>query len=483
MNGCAVDTAKDFVDRVSDVIRDNSLVRKGETVLVACSGGVDSMVLLHVLNEIGGTSEFYVAAAHLDHRLRGLEGREDQRLVARFCRERGLPFIGGEEDVAAISQEEGISMQDAARRVRYDFLRKSLSRIRGDKIATGHHSDDLVETVLMRLLRGTGPRGLKGIPVIGEGVYIRPLLNEWKEAIVSYSRAVNVPYREDPSNAKSDYDRNRVRNFLIPALEDYNPSVREAVFRLSRWAAEEGEFVDHVVSEIMKGVEVVAGEDEIVLNRSGLLDCDAFVVKEIIRRGMIELGTGYGPQGRVLELALDFTREAESGRRMDLSADLVIGRDFDEIFITRKKSAGERLDDEMLGIVIEAGWKGDFRAGDRLWKVRVDIVGAEGIEDPRGGEYEQYFDLGGIDPPLRIRNWRHGDVIVPFGLDGRKKVSDLLVEEGVPRRRRDTVPVLEDGHSILWLVGVRRSGRGRVSRDSGNVARIRVEPVKLKQEA
>jgi tRNA(Ile)-lysidine synthase len=475
--------SKYLIERVSRVVKEKALVLKGETVLIACSGGVDSMVLLHVMDELRKNLEFSIAAAHLDHCLRGSEGRMDQKLVAQFCLERGITFMGGEEDVSTVSQEEGLSIQDAARRVRYSFLRNSLLRIGGDKIATGHHSDDLVETLLMRLLRGTGLRGLRGIPILGEGFYIRPLLYEWKETIRSYAEAMKVSYREDPGNTRTEYSRNKVRNLLIPSLEEYNPSVKEAIFRLSTWAVEEGEVIDQVVAEIMKGIDVTFGENEVVVNREKLLECHPFLIKEIIRKGMIELGASYGPQGRNLELALDFIREVESGKRLDLSADIVIGRDFDEIFIKRNVCTEDISGENVLKVEVEAGWKGEYCSGERTWCVRIDIVNPNEIDDLKGGKFKQYFDVSDISSPLQLRNWRHGDMIVPFGLNGRKKVSDILVEEGVPGRKRDDILVLEDRHSLLWLIGVRRGGRGSVSRECEKVALIYVEPAGGREEA
>jgi len=160
-----------------------------------------------------------------------------------------------------------------------------------------------------------------------------------------------------------------------------------------------------------------------------------------------------------------------------------MGRDFDEIFIRRKISTEDVFGENVLTVEIEAGWKGEYRSGEKTWSVMVDIVNPDEIDDPRGGKFKQYFDTGDIDSPLQIRNWRHGDMIVPFGLNGRKKASDILIEEGVPRRKRDDIPVLEDKHSLLWLVGVRRGGRGRVSRESGKVALIYVEPAGGREEA
>ncbi len=467
--------ASGFFERVSRIIEERTLVKEGEMVLVSCSGGVDSMVLLDVMDRLRSASNFSVAAAHLDHCLRGPEGGLDQGLVAGFCRDRGILFMGGKEDVAKFSNDSRLSIQDAARRVRYSFLRESLRKINGNRIATAHHADDQVETVLMRILRGTGPGGLRGIPIDGDGCYIRPFLWEWKSCIRDYARTMAVPYREDPGNQEIRYHRNRIRKVLLPALEDYNPSVKEALFRLSMSIVEQGEVIDDYIDETLKYVGFTNMGSEITLDRTRLLNCHSFVIKEVVKRAIMRLEAEYSPEGKNLALALDFIREAKSGKRMDLPSKFIIGRDFDEIFITSKKGRRESQVNESLMVDVEHGCCGIFHLGGYTWRVMVDHVEKGEIADFKGDRFRQYFDLQDLVPPLRLRRWQHGDYLDPIGMKGRKKVSDLLVEGKIPRRKRDNVLILEDARALLWVVGLRRGKKGMISRGSKRVVSIILE--------
>lgn len=457
-------------------MRENSLVSAGETVMVACSGGVDSMVLLDVMHRLGRAFGFSVAAAHLDHSLRGSEGQKDQELVGRFCRDRKIIFTGGREDVRRLCGEEGLSVQQGARRARYGFLEESLRKIRGHKIATAHHADDQVETILMRLLRGTGPVGLRGIPVNRGGVFIRPLLFEWKADIVTYAREESLPFREDPGNREPRYHRNRIRNELLPHLEAFNPRIKESLFRFSRFLIEEGEALDRFIDETLRRVEFTKTGEEITMNREVLLTCHPFVIKEIIRRALQELYSGYGPDSKNMTLALDFVREAKSGKRLKLPAGRVMGRDFNEIFVRviSERDPEEYRGGEEVEVSIEPGWRHEYRSGEETWTVQVDIIRKGHLDKPAGTSLHQYFDRKTIRPPLRMRPWRPGDTVEPVGMKGRKKVSDLLAEEKVARRKRNRVVLLEDRESVLWVVGVRRSRRAMIIPRTDEVVSISV---------
>jgi tRNA(Ile)-lysidine synthase len=461
--------------RIQREIEEKFLVGPGEIVLVACSGGVDSMVLLDVMNRISGPVGFRVVAAHLDHGLRGLEGKKDQRLVCDFCRVNRIPFLGGEADVSQSAGRGGVSLQEAARKIRYAFLRESLDKIGGDKIATAHHADDQVETLLMRLLRGTGPRGLRGIPVLGEGVYVRPLLPVWKSDIRDYAEEMAVPYREDPGNMGLQYHRNRIRNVLIGELEEYNPRVKSALFRLSKWITEEGEVVDSIVDEALESVGFTRQGDEVIIDRDRLLEQPPYVIKEIIRRGVIDLGEDYGPGSAILERALRFVRCSVNGHRMDISGSLLLGRDFDGIYLQHRVGSNGFNFEGAVRLPIEPVWSSRLVLGRSTFRIEVDIINNARSRDLKGSPSRECFDLNGLEPPLYIHPWQEGDYLEPVGMKGRKKVSDILSERKIPSRVRSEVLILEDHRSVLWVVGVRRGRRAAVSVETETAVSISIE--------
>ena len=245
--------------------------------------------------------------------------------------------------------------------------------------------------------------------------------------------------------------------------------------RMSMWVAEEGETIDSFMDATLREVGFKSTGREVTVARNKLIQCSPLVIKEVVRRSMIGLGVHYGPCSRHLTVALEFIRDAVSGRRLDLPEGVVIGRDFDELFLTRRSSGVMVGEGPPLEIEMSRGWSGEIKSCGGAWRVLVDISPAAEIDEYKGTAFHQYFDLGDVVMPVRARRWRYGDSLAVFGMRGRKKVSDLLVDERVPLRNRDDVLVLEDGRSILWVIGVRRGSRGRVAGGRGKIASISFE--------
>jgi tRNA(Ile)-lysidine synthase len=273
------------------------LLSPGDSVLVATSGGPDSLSLLHALAGMRDTLGLSaLSVAHLNHSLRGTDAAEDAVFVDAFCREYALPCVLGTADAAAIAHQQRISVQQAARQARYAFLDDAARRQNATKIATAHTQDDQTETVLLHILRGTGLDGLRGIPA-RRGPYIRPLLGVSRADILAYCQAQGLTPRQDSSNLEADhYTRNRIRLDLLPQLErDFNPAVRSALLRLSETAARDADFLHTQADAALVDATLISNADSFVLDSNRLRTLHPSLLRHVLRAALAQFrGTGDG---------------------------------------------------------------------------------------------------------------------------------------------------------------------------------------------
>ncbi|MGB9803375.1 tRNA lysidine(34) synthetase TilS, partial [Desulfofundulus sp.] len=303
---------RSFIDRFH-------MIAPGDRVLVGVSGGPDSVALLHLLWRMKGELHISLAVAHLNHMFRGEEARADARLVEELAKDLGLPVYLEEFDVPAYRERTGLSAQDAARRVRYRFFEEVARRTGASRVALGHHADDQAETILFNFLRGTGPAGLKGIPPV-RGMYIRPLLDTRRREIERYCQEHSLPVREDASNKKTIYTRNRIRLELIPQLEtEYNPRLVDALVHLGHICREENDYLEEQAALLYGRVLKVEGEHHLLLAVPELLSTPLALVRRVLRRAWCHLtGSGGDLSYLQVESLLTLLHTAAGGRVVEL---------------------------------------------------------------------------------------------------------------------------------------------------------------------
>ena len=419
--------------RLVRFMRSRGLVRPGDHVLVALSGGVDSMVLLHLLKSAAPTLQIDITAAHFDHAMRA-DSADDAEWLTAACRALDVPLI-----VARAARP--LRGETEARSDRYAFLERAARTSRSTRIATAHHADDQIETVLFRLLRGTGMRGLAGIPV-RRGPFIRPLLRFSKTEILAYAAAHDVEFREDPTNEQLDFMRNRIRRTVIPALETVQPRVRPALLALARHAARTENAWTSVLGSLEKDVVSKREKHAVQLARPVLLEYHPELRARVLRHELRRFGVV--PGRAQTRQVLDFCEHAASGNALTVARNVRIERAFDEIRVAR--ITGESPD-AILAITSSHG-EADVSIGGRQYRVAWS-VGA-----PRADAVT--FDPLALETGLELRAWRAGDRIrLPYG---SKKLKKLFAEHRVAASERARIPVLTDFHGrVLWVVGVARS--------------------------
>jgi tRNA(Ile)-lysidine synthase len=468
---------EDLKQRVLHFIREGGLVQSGETLLVGVSGGADSVCLLHVLNQLKGTLEVELHVAHLNHTLRGTDSDDDANYVSELASHLNVSATVERVDVEAYGQGRRLSVEEAAREVRYTFFAKLARDIGADRVALGHTRDDQIETILMNLLRGTGLTGLRGMLPSTE-LYmadnqmlkvIRPLLDVTRKDVEKYCSELDLDPRVDLSNLSLEHTRNRIRHKLIPALRIYNRNVDMALIRTAEAAVDAIELLDREVSEVWEQV-ITNQPNGLLIDSGALLSCHPSIQRHLLRRAVLNV---LGDLVDVQAVHIDKMIEALSkpaGRRIVLPRGIYL-------------SVGYRtclLSNGTLDSCPLPSMEGQHRLmvpGDILipgWRVRTSI-GSHSAEQGRG--FEACLDLAAAGKDLVLRTRRPGDRFQPLGMKGTKSLQDFMVDAKIPQSWRGRVPLVCSPEAIVWVAGWRISEGVKVTNETKRVLRIEFERV------
>jgi tRNA(Ile)-lysidine synthase len=413
--------------------RDGVLTR-GDTLVVALSGGVDSTVLLHLLRFSPNVPSFRILAAHFDHRMRP-GSSADSLWVSGLCRAWGIPLYTGEPAAPPTSEDE-------AREERYRFLLAVKSREEAGWVLTGHQGDDQAETVLFRILRGTGLRGLAGIPNQREPGIYRPLLAFSRDELSDYAVANRIRFLDDPTNRDLTYPRNFLRHRLLPQLlKGPAPGARDSLRRLARLARENEEAWESLLPRLLDGVLVEEGGAAFIV-RSGLHAYHPALQTKLLREIFRTLGVGLDEAGT--RAAVEFTRTGTSGQSISLPGGVRLAREFDRF---RVGEAGVSEGQEPLVLPRPEPGSASFSVGGRSYQA---IWGAE---KPDACEAKVALPVPGVEFPLLLRQWEPGDRIqLAYGT---KKLKKLFSEARIPVEDRGRTPILVDAEGrVLWVAGL-----------------------------
>jgi tRNA(Ile)-lysidine synthase len=478
------DTPERLIDAVRGYVLSERLIAPGDLVLAAVSGGADSMTLLSILHRLCAAMGFSLAAAHFNHGIRE-SAAEELDHVRRAAASMGVPFHSAAEDVPAEAERTGDSLEEAARKARYRFLLAKADEIGAARIATGHTRTDHIETVLMRIVRGTGLRGLAGIPP-RRGIVVRPLLGLAREDTESFCRLTGLAFVDDASNRDTRFFRNRVRMELLPMIESrYHPGVRENLARLAQIARTVLERIRVETRPLLEKGFCRVAEDRWELAIGSLTN-----LREL------ELAVLFGDIfAEKIACDMDFTRvhyeelarlvldPASSGKKLSLPG-MTARREHGKIVFTRSREGFPRIGD--AGTSVEIALPGVTEAPGAVVLTsilepadldRSRLASRSAADSAASGSptvHEAFFDLAAITLPLVLRSPEPGDRMRPFGMSGSKKLSDIFIDKKIPAGERPTSLVIADAHDILWLVGVATSEKCRVRNETREIVSVRV---------
>ncbi|MGQ9704895.1 MAG: tRNA lysidine(34) synthetase TilS [Actinomycetota bacterium] len=454
------------IQRVREALRRFNMLAPGDLVVVAVSGGADSLVLLDVLVQVSHMEGITLRIFHVDHGLRPGSHREAE-YVEEVARSYGLPFRSVRVEVES-PRPGGPSPEEAAREARYRAFEEELKRSGAQRLATGHTADDRVETLLLRLFTGAGPRGLAGIPPV-RGPYIRPLATLWRGEVEAYARFLPFPPLEDPTNRDTSIPRNRIRHLVLPFLEENFPGVKKVLLREAESLGEVWKWLEAEAREAEERCVREAGfvlEVDVSFLRALPLPLRYELLSRLLRR------KGAEPHYLLLEGLLRFS-EGGGSARLDLPGDLCAVREYGRLRLgplpcDTREEEGDFEEVEVPG-------RGEYRLPGRR-RLRVELVSLpEGADSPpRGHPGVAWLDADRLSFPLHLRRMRPGDRFHPLGAPGTRKLQDFLVDLKVPRREREMVTVLESGGEIAWVVGYRPDERFKVTPRTNKVLRCEV---------
>jgi len=457
--------------RLLRFVRRQRVLLPGERVLVAVSGGQDSMALLLTLARLAREFDIQLTVAHFDHMLRSRrEAHDDEAAVRDLAVRLGLSFVAGASDVPARARRRRESVEEAARHLRFDFLRREAKRLRAEVVALGHTRDDRAETVLLHMLRGSGLDGLIGLRPrsawpLGRGPALaRPLLEVTRAETLRYCREAGLTPREDPTNLLLQTTRNRLRHEMLPLLRHLNPRLDEALCRLGEAAAAAVDYLDAAAHAEWRS-QASFEDGVVVFPRRAFASLPPALRARLLRRAVRRVAGATVDLEAVHIAALE---EALAKRRGSVSLphglrasvgmrDVRIGRS--------SRMPPPAIDETPLAVPGRTNLPG--------WTAVAEIVRPPPPQPRPRSRFEAWLDSDAVGPQLIVRSRRPGDRLRPLGLGGEKKLQDLLVDARVPRQERDAVPLVCAPWGIAWVVGHRLDERAALGESSRSVLRLR----------
>ncbi len=494
-----------MLDSIAAFIDQHHLLPPGGEVIVAVSGGADSLCLLHVLHQLCGPGKRYAAvhlhAAHLDHQLRAGASEQDAAAVERVVSAWDLPFTCGKIDVPALARSEHRSVEEAARLARYRFLREVAH---GQPIAVAHHADDQVETLLLHYLRGSGLSGMVGMQPRQRDI-IRPLLEVIHAQTVAYCRQHGIEPVEDVSNADPAYTRNRIRHQLLPLMESINPGFRATLLRSSASMRSDFEYIETQIDACWPQVIISEQEDAIDLQGEALAALPLNLQRHLLRRVTAHLCGGQSPleprHYALIEHLLQGPADRQA-RSLDLPRGLRVTRVLHNVTFARLYdigfnqfvgNGGERNQSRPhSGEEVALSIPGEVAVPGTPWIARAEMLTGllleKAIEALRREDWPEvwhllpvsryvvYIDASGVGTSLQARTRRPGDRLQPLGMLHEKKVQDVLVDKRIARPARDSIPLFFSASHCIWLAGVALDERARLTSETKNIARLSIIP-------
>jgi tRNA(Ile)-lysidine synthase len=460
--------------RVLHFIRQHNLVIDKAPLVVAVSGGADSICLLHVLLELREELGVELHIAHLDHQLRGAESRADARYVANMARRLGVPATIERRDVRCHHATRGASLEETAREIRYTFLTEVARSVGTDRVVTGHTLDDHAETVLMHLIRGTGVSGLRGLQPVnswqtGAGILTiaRPLLEVNRDETSVYCRHRQLRPRLDISNVSLAPLRNRIRHQLLPLLADYNPQIVDALVRTSRIAGDDLHLLDELAAQSWCGV-VQQQADTFIFTKTGFLGLPVSLQRSLLRRAIGELlGSPKDIEARhIEEVLLGLT--LPPGSSLNLPGGLLFSVGYDRYLVGTDQS-------ELCPFPALTGLYTLKIPGETLipgWCIEASIIPPAEMEKEYD-DFTAYLRLGKVGDGVIVRSRRRGDRFKPLGMDHMKKLGEFMIDAKIPRAWRKRVPIVCSPRQVMWVVGWRIDDRLKVKDSIEEVLRLR----------
>ncbi len=478
-------------NQVAAVIKEYRLFKSNDRIILGVSGGPDSVALLSLLVDANRVKSSYseIIVAHFNHSIRGKESDEDERFVVNLAKKFDFPIVTESRDIIEIAHDRKLSLEEAAREERYRFFKNVAAKVNADIIAVGHIADDNAETVLHRIIRGTGIVGISGIRpkrklVRGSEIdLVRPLLFTWRKDIIAYLKEKNISYRVDSTNVERDKFRNKIRMELIPLLEKgYNPEIKKSLVRLGETAGQNNDFLDAKANDLFKGILLKNGKtdkccSEIVLDIHKLKKIPQILQQIIVRKAIVRLNIPLKEISYInYKNILNVLDNQETPLNNAIKDYLNIRIEDNRLYLSKNKyhiDEGPVLNETVLIV------PGDTTITDINCMVKMEVREAkdgflEEFKRTKAG-YDEAVDLDKISMPLAARTRIPGDRFWPLGSPGIQKIKDFFINNKVSVMERGTIPIVTMNGKPIWIVGYRIDERIRITKETKKILIMKFE--------
>ena len=443
------------------------LINHGDNILIALSGGPDSVFLFHNLRKLRETLSFNLYASHINHMYRGKDAMHDEEFVRKLCDKYGIILFVKQKNATEYAKELKVTEEEAGRVLRYDFFKENLKEVGGGKVALAHNLNDQAETVLQRIIRGTGIDGLSAMSFQMDNL-IRPMLNISRNEIMNYLHENNYDYCIDITNTQDIYGRNKIRLNLIPYLEqNFNPNIQSSLCRMSETMGRDKKIIEKYVE--VKFLEALKekGDLRVVMDLSLLKSLDIGEMGRIIRRGLEELkGDTVNVEMKHIDSPISLISSRKTGKKINLTDGFTIEISYDNFIINKTV---EKVPDFEYNIVLNRLNQID-EINKTLFAAVADIADMSEVNIKDKDVISVDYDL--IKGSLVARNRRLGDSMIPCGMKGSKKIKDIFIDLKIPKEERDSKLIIADDENIIWLEGYRINDKYKVSAATKKILNI-----------
>ena len=465
-----------LLTKVKDIIKKYQLLNTGDKVLVGVSGGPDSVALVHILKQLTTEYELQLHIAHLDHQLRGADSTADAQFVKKIATRLKIPLTSVSRDVKEYQKENSLSLEDAARQVRYDFFFDLLNKLNFDKLALGHHANDQTETIIMNFLRGAGLKGLGGIKPDKDRI-IRPLIELKKEELKEYCLNHDLNWKVDETNKKEICLRNKVRLNLVPQLiESYNENLVTTLNQMGQILRTEDEFMRSKSKEILAEIIINSSNNKLIIEKDKFLNLHLAMQRRIIRNIYKRLTSSYkNLYFYNIQEILQLIKTSETGIQKKLPEDVVVKLSYDQIifvlataekktnFFSYQLNVGEKLKIPELNLRINS------QIVDKNYPWQEEL----------NQKNKGFFDLNKVGSHFEVRQRKDGDSFQPLGMSGTKKIKDFFIDQKIARDKRDEIPIFtSETGEIFWVSQLRIDEKYKVTNQTDEILMIEIKNLK-----
>ncbi len=450
---------KTIEQRVLKLIDENHLIEKNEKLLVALSGGADSVFLFHFMLKYQRRLGISFSAFHLNHKIRDKDAKKDELFCKNLCDRNNVKLFLVEKDVKNYAKKRKLSVEEAGRIIRYEEMNKIADKNSFNKIATAHNASDNVETVLLNLTKGAGSKGLSGIPVRREKI-IRPVLSLTSAEIRNYLKQKKIDSRVDKSNLEIDYERNFIRKKILPELKKLNPKVEQKILNSAGTIKEMRSYIDAQFLN-MEQNSVTILKDEKRINLKKLAEFDKRIWGDFLKY-LISKYYNIDLSNNNLKSLLELSSN-QSGKKLSLANKVIAVKERTYISFRKEVAAKQKIYEKTVPVNRKIKVYGHYL---QIEKVKIDEV------KPSRKKNIEYISADKLLGEFKVRKWKAGDRFFPFGMTGSKKISDFLADEKIPSSKKSEQLLLTNSNKIIWVIGLRLDDRFKITQQTKKAIKL-----------